>query len=254
MLVAFNASAPTSLYTSKGGGPLALSRRSNSCVGSNGLALLRYSFRFRAYRPRPETHPLAGATIMDLTALADFNAAALHGGFGPAVWKRDRAKATLSRRVVELEQSLGVRLIERALRLTEEGRALHERTHGLLAEIDEAGEAITSRAPVSGGRLRVRASVVFAHVVLAAQRYVSRSRIRSSNWRSLPRTGWCTPCRTVTTWSFVLILPGRTVNGTAYRDRRARSRGRAITATIVRFTRAADPESALPLLAVVLAT
>jgi hypothetical protein len=75
MLVAFNASGPTSLYTSKGGGPLALSRRSNSCVGPNGLALLRYSFRFRAYRPRPETHPLAGATIMDLTALADFNAA-----------------------------------------------------------------------------------------------------------------------------------------------------------------------------------
>jgi len=66
-----------------------------------------------------------------------------------AVWKRDGAKATLSRRVVELEQSLGVRLIERALRLTEEGRALHERTHSLLAQIDEAGEAITSRAPVS---------------------------------------------------------------------------------------------------------
>jgi hypothetical protein len=33
-----------------------------------------------------------------------------------------------------------------------------------------------------------------------------------------------------------------------------RSRGRAITTTIVRFTRAADPESALPLPAVVLAT
>ena len=105
---------------------------------------------------------------MDLTALADFNAAALHGGFGPAVWKRDRPKATLSRRVVELEQSLGVRLIERPLRLTEEGRALHERTHGLLAEIDEAGEAIASHAPVPRGRLRVSASAVFAHVMLTA--------------------------------------------------------------------------------------
>jgi DNA-binding transcriptional LysR family regulator len=128
---------------------------------------------------------------MDLTALADFNAAALHGGFGPAVWKLDPAKATLSRRVAELEQSLGVRLIERAHErcVTEEGRALHERTRGLLAEIDEAGEAIAWRAPVPRDRLRGSASVVSAHVVLTVQGYVSRSRIRSSNWRSLPRTG-----------------------------------------------------------------
>lgn len=106
---------------------------------------------------------------MDLTALADFNAVALHGGFGPAARHSGRPKATLSRRVAELEQSLGVRLIERGsrtLRLTEEGRALHERTRGLLAEIDDAGEAIASRAPVPRGRLRVSAPVVYAHVVL----------------------------------------------------------------------------------------
>jgi DNA-binding transcriptional LysR family regulator len=106
---------------------------------------------------------------MDLTALADFNAVALHGGFGPAARNAGRPKATLSRRVAELEQSLGVRLIERGtrmLRLTEEGRALHERTRGLLAEIDDAGEAIASRAPVPRGRLRVSAPIVFAHVVL----------------------------------------------------------------------------------------
>lgn len=106
---------------------------------------------------------------MDLTALADFNVVALHGGFGPAARKLGRPKATLSRRVGELEQSLGVRLIERGartLRLTEEGRALHERTRGLLAEIDDAGEAIASRAPVPRGRLRVSAPIVFGHVVL----------------------------------------------------------------------------------------
>ena len=106
---------------------------------------------------------------MDLTALADFNAVALHGGFGPASRALDRPKATLSRRVAELEEDLGVRLIERGarrLRLTEEGVALHERTRGLMTEIQEAGEAVASRAPVPRGRLRVSAPVVFAHVVL----------------------------------------------------------------------------------------
>ncbi|RKR36946.1 LysR substrate-binding domain-containing protein [Paraburkholderia sp. BL17N1] len=106
---------------------------------------------------------------MDLTSLADFNAVALHGGFGPAGRALDRPKATLSRRVAELEEALGVRLIERGsrtLRLTEEGLVLHERTRGLMAEIQEAGEAVASRAPVPRGRLRISAPVVFAHVVL----------------------------------------------------------------------------------------
>ncbi|WP_118185317.1 LysR family transcriptional regulator [Paraburkholderia phosphatilytica] len=106
---------------------------------------------------------------MDLAALTDFNAVALYGGFGPASRALGRPKATLSRHVAELEESLGVRLIERGarrLRLTDEGRALHERTNGLIAEIDEAGEAIASRAPVARGRLRVSAPVVLSHVLL----------------------------------------------------------------------------------------
>ncbi|MDR5822947.1 LysR family transcriptional regulator [Caballeronia sp. LZ043] len=113
---------------------------------------------------------------MDVVALVDFNAVALHGGFGPAARQTGRPKATLSRHVAELEQSLGVRLIERGartLRLTEEGRALHERTRGLLSEIDDAGEALAARAPVPRGRLRVSAPIVFAHVMLPgiASRY-----------------------------------------------------------------------------------
>jgi len=107
---------------------------------------------------------------MDLTALADFNAVAQYGGFGPAARKLDRPKATLSRRVAELEHSLGVRLIERGsrtLRLTDEGRMLHEQTRGLMADIAEAGEIIASRASVPRGRLRVSAPIVFGHVALA---------------------------------------------------------------------------------------
>src|SRR5690606_9479110 len=108
-------------------------------------------------------------SAMDLQDLTDFNLVAAHGGFGRASRVSGRPKATLSRRVAELERSLGVRLIERGshnLRLTEEGRALHERTAGPLSEISEAGEAVALGASVPRGRLRVSAPVVIAHVAL----------------------------------------------------------------------------------------
>jgi hypothetical protein len=43
---------------------------------------------------------------MDLLALADFTLVARHGGFGKAARSTGRPKATLSRRVAELEGSL----------------------------------------------------------------------------------------------------------------------------------------------------
>ena len=104
---------------------------------------------------------------MDLQALSDFNLVATHGGIGRASRVSGRSKATLSRKVAELEQSLGVRLIERGaqgLRLTEEGRALHERTCGPLDEIAEAREAVVLGASTPRGRLRVSVPVVIAHM------------------------------------------------------------------------------------------
>ena len=96
---------------------------------------------------------------MDLEALSDFNLVATHGGFGRAARVTGRSKATLSRHVAELELSLGVRLIERgslSLRLTDEGRALRDRTDGLLSEIAEAGALLTRLA---GGRQRLKQCV-----------------------------------------------------------------------------------------------
>ncbi|UVK46656.1 LysR family transcriptional regulator [Mesorhizobium sp. AR07] len=107
---------------------------------------------------------------MDLPALADFNLIATHGGFGRASRSSGRPKATLSRKVSELEASLGVRLIERGsrtLRLTDEGRALHERTLGPLAEIADAEQAVAAGASVPKGKLRVSAPIVLAHVLLS---------------------------------------------------------------------------------------
>lgn len=106
---------------------------------------------------------------MDLPALVTFNLVATHGGFGRASRASGKPKATLSRKVSELEASLGVRLIDRGsrtLRLTDEGRALHERTIGPLAEIGDAEQAVSSGSSVPSGTLRVSAPVVLAHVLL----------------------------------------------------------------------------------------
>ncbi len=73
---------------------------------------------------------LRDGTALDLPALANFVLVASHGGLGKASRATGRPKATLSRHLRELEEGLGVRLIERgphALRLTEDGEALHRR-------------------------------------------------------------------------------------------------------------------------------
>ena len=106
---------------------------------------------------------------MDLLALADFNLVARHGGFGKASRATGRPKATLSRRVSELEASLELRLFERggrALKLTQEGRALFERTGALLTELDEAAAAIASGGENPRGRLRISAPLLFSQTAM----------------------------------------------------------------------------------------
>ena len=106
---------------------------------------------------------------MDLLALADFNLVARHGGFGKAARAAGRPKATLSRRVAELEANLDLRLFERgvrALKLTEEGRALFERTGALLTEIEETTKAIASGGHSPRGRLRISAPLLFSQTAL----------------------------------------------------------------------------------------
>ena len=106
---------------------------------------------------------------MDLLALADFNLVARHEGFGRAARASGRPKATLSRRVSELEASLDLRLFERggrALKLTEEGRALFERTSALLTDLEETASAIASRGQTPRGRLRISAPLLFSQTAM----------------------------------------------------------------------------------------
>ncbi len=106
---------------------------------------------------------------MDLLALADFNLVARHGGFGRAARATSRPKATLSRRVAELEAALQLRLFERGarmLKLTPEGMALHERTATLLTELDETAAAIAAGGQTPRGRLKISAPLLFSQMAM----------------------------------------------------------------------------------------
>jgi DNA-binding transcriptional LysR family regulator len=106
---------------------------------------------------------------MDLLALADFTLVARHGGFGAASRAARRPKATLSRRVGELEAALDLRLFERGrrdLKLTEEGRALFERAGALLTELEETTAGIASGGGQVRGRLRISAPLLFSQTAM----------------------------------------------------------------------------------------
>jgi DNA-binding transcriptional LysR family regulator len=106
---------------------------------------------------------------MDLNALADFALLATHGGLGKASRASGRSKATLSRRIADLEEQLGVRLIERSargLKLTEAGAALMARTEGPMLEVAEAMTAIREGLSAPRGRLRVVSPMLFSQLAM----------------------------------------------------------------------------------------
>lgn len=106
---------------------------------------------------------------MDLNALEDFQLVAAHGGFGRASRASGRSKATLSRRVADLEVALGIRLIERgtrSLELTEAGQLLLSRTQGPMHEVTEAVTAARDGLATPRGRLRIAAPLLFSQLAL----------------------------------------------------------------------------------------
>ena len=104
---------------------------------------------------------------MDLNALNDFTWVALQGSLGKASRASGRSKATLSRRIGELEEQLGVRLIERSargLKLTEAGQQLVSRTQGPMQEVMEAMTAAREGLATPRGPLRIAAPVLFSQL------------------------------------------------------------------------------------------
>lgn len=98
---------------------------------------------------------------MDISALQTFLAVAETGSFSAAAERVFLTQPAISKRVAALESELGTALFDRIgrrVQLTEAGRALQERAHGILAEIEDARRAISRLSGAVRGTLRMAAS------------------------------------------------------------------------------------------------
>jgi DNA-binding transcriptional LysR family regulator len=108
-------------------------------------------------------------TALNLDNLSDFFLVATHQGFAHASRQSGRPKATLSRKVMELEADLGVRLFERGaktIRLTEEGVLLLERASGPFREITEVADLLRDGRTQPHGPLRVNAPTLLGQLMM----------------------------------------------------------------------------------------
>ncbi len=102
--------------------------------------------------------------------MASFVAVVDAGSFVGAADATGASKAAISRHVGELEQRLGVRLLNRTTRrlsLTDDGQRFYSRARELLASLDEFESEMTSRTGEPSGLLRINAPLTFGVLHLA---------------------------------------------------------------------------------------
>lgn len=96
--------------------------------------------------------------MQDLNDLYYYVQAVDHGGFAPAGRALGIPKSKLSRRIAELEERLGVRLIQRSTRhfaVTEAGQTYYMHCKAMLVEAEAAQEAIDTLKAEPRGVIRV---------------------------------------------------------------------------------------------------
>ncbi|MGA2551326.1 MAG: LysR family transcriptional regulator [Burkholderiaceae bacterium] len=101
---------------------------------------------------------------MDFNEVAMFVAVVQAGSFAQAARRTGTPPNTLSRRVLQLETRLGVRLLQRTTRklaLTTQGRQFYERCGEAIAMIGGAGREILHGNEVPSGLIRIAAPVDF---------------------------------------------------------------------------------------------
>lgn len=106
---------------------------------------------------------------MDLNALREFAAVIQQGSFAGAARKLDTPKSTVSKRIQDLERSLGVKLIERTtrrLRLTPEGALVLARAERILADADDISSSLGEGQDQVRGHLRIAAPQLFGQIFL----------------------------------------------------------------------------------------
>jgi DNA-binding transcriptional LysR family regulator len=96
--------------------------------------------------------------VEDLNTLYYFTQVVEHGGFAAAGRALDMPKSKLSRRIAELEERLGVRLLHRTSRqcsLTEIGQAYYQRCLAMRIEAESAAELIERNRSEPQGLVRI---------------------------------------------------------------------------------------------------
>jgi len=105
-----------------------------------------------------------------LKTIEVFLAVARHGSFSAAADELGLSKAMVSKHVSQLENKLGVRLLNRTTRrvgLTEAGSAYRERMKELVADLEETEQSVSKLSTEPRGTLRVLAPTSFGSFHLA---------------------------------------------------------------------------------------
>jgi DNA-binding transcriptional LysR family regulator len=114
-----------------------------------------------------------------IDAMQAFVAAADLEGFAPAARKLGLSPSAVTRLIAALEKRLGARLLQRTTRqvtLTDAGSRYLERAKRILADVEEAEQAIEGERTRPGGRLVISAPVGFGrlHVSPVVSAYLKR--------------------------------------------------------------------------------
>ena len=125
-----------------------------------------------------------------LASITAFVRVAENGGFSAAARILNVSTTTVSDQVQALENTLGVRLLNRTTRrvsLTEIGREYYERCSQILQELAEADEIAGALQVTPRGRLRVYCHQGLARfIALVATRFLAIT--RKSRWICAPAT------------------------------------------------------------------
>ncbi|WP_341502374.1 LysR family transcriptional regulator [Gallaecimonas sp. GXIMD4217] len=106
---------------------------------------------------------------LDLNEIQVFTKVVEVGSFTAAAQRLGMTKATVSRKIADLESRLGVRLLNRTTRqlhLTETGEAFFERCRRIMADLDDAQALVTTRSEQVRGKLKVAMPIELGQLVL----------------------------------------------------------------------------------------
>jgi len=109
-------------------------------------------------------------SLPDLNDLQFFAGVVEHGGYAAAERALGIPKSRLSRRIAQLEQDLGVRLLQRSTRkfaVTEIGQDVYRHAQNMIAESQAALEAVERVSSEPRGLVRVSAPVELAQRMIA---------------------------------------------------------------------------------------